>query len=221
MIQRIGTELLKYASVTQYLVAINVLIYAIQLLNQPTVDGAQGSLFSMLSLRQVSWFEIEFGLLTPAQFPNVIWQVFTSSFLHGSFFHIGFNMFVLWQFGQLLERVWGSAYFLKYYIICGIGSGITVIVINMLTGGDLGITVGASGAIFGLLLAFGILFPRERLYMFFAIPMEARYAVIVLAVASVFFQLSGFLSGISHIGHLGGLLFGFLLLKGPSLLRRL
>ena len=220
MIRNLGNMLLKYASATQYLVLANVIVYAIQLLNQPAGALESGGLLSMLSLRQVTWFEFEFGLITPAQIPNVIWQVFTSMFLHGSLIHIGFNMFVLWQLGQLLERVWGSAYFLKYYLVCGIGSGITVVLVNLLTSGELGLTVGASGAVYGLLLAFGMLFPNQILYMFFAIPMQAKYAVIVLTVAAIFFQLSGTLSGISHIGHLGGLVFGFLLLKGPSVLRR-
>jgi membrane associated rhomboid family serine protease len=210
---------LSFASVTQYLVLVNVVIYAVQLLLQPHI-GNSSDIFSLLDLRYNTWFELTYGLFTPPLFPNAVWQVFTYMFLHGSIFHIFFNMYVLYQFGHALERVWGPKYYISYYLFTGVGAGITVILLSLLTN-HLSITIGASGAIFGLLLAYGMLFPNQMLYLFFAIPMPAKYAVIVFGGIEFVLMVSNLQPGVSHIGHLGGLLFGFIFLKGRSLIRRL
>jgi len=208
-------------SVTQYLVVANALVYAIQLLNQPPVSG--GGLFSALSLRSVSWVEETFALITPPWLPEFqVWQLLSYMFLHGSLLHILINMFVLWQFGNILERVWGSQRFLKYYFFTGIGAGILTAIWPYIMGGGIGINLGASGAIMGVLLAFAMLFPNQQLILLFPpIPVKAKYMVIVIAALSIFAQLSGAMPGIGHITHLGGFAFGLLYFKGPLTLRRL
>ena len=208
-------------SITQYLVVANALVYALQLLNQPPVSG--GSLFSALSLRSVSWVEQTFALITPPWLPEFqFWQLLTYMFLHGSLLHILINMFVLWQFGNILERVWGSRRFLKYYFFTGIGAGILTAIWPFIMDGGIGINLGASGAIMGVLLAFAMLFPNQQLMLLFPpIPIKAKYMVIVIAALSIFAQLSGAMPGIGHITHLGGFAFGVLSFKGPLAIRRL
>ena len=222
-------------SVTQYLVVANALVYAIQLLNQPPVSS--GGIFSALSLRGITWVEHTFSLVVPLQTPDVIWQLVSSMFLHGSLLHIFINMFVLWQFGNILERVWGSERFLKYFFFVGIGASVITALVGALTAGytnpacaqALGDipwgcfqhTLGASGAIMGVLLAFAMLFPNHQLMLLFPpIPIKAKYMVVVIAAISIFAQLTGALPGIGHITHLGGFAFGLLYFKGPLALRR-
>jgi len=135
-----------------------------------------------------------------------IWQLFTYMFMHGNFSHLFFNMFALWMFGYILENYWGSRRFLFYYIVCGIGAGLC----NILVPGW-GLTVGASGAVYGVLLAFGMMFPEERIYLYFLMPIKAKWFVIGYAAIEL---LEGiFVSdGIAHFAHLGGMLFGLLLI---------
>jgi hypothetical protein len=134
-------------------------------------------------------------------------------FLHGSTIHILFNMYALFLFGMPVEQVWGSKKFLIYFFLTGIGAGITIFVMNIIVRGSGFVfpTIGASGAVFGILLAFGFLFPNATILLFFFIPIRAKYLVILYGGIEFFLLISsGGQSGISHIGHLGGLLFGFL-----------
>lgn len=155
-----------------------------------------------------------FGL-TPALviLKGYVWQIVTYMFMHGGFAHIFFNMYALLLFGMPIEQLWGSKKFLFYYFFTGIGAGVTILVINLISGGD-GVlipTIGASGAVFGLLLAFGILFPDAELLIFFFIPMKAKYLVVLYGGLELYFQItSGNSSSISHIGHLGGIFFGLI-----------
>lgn len=135
-----------------------------------------------------------------------IWQIFTYMFLHANFEHIFFNMFALWMFGYVLENYWGSRRFLFYYIVCGIGAAIC----NLLVPGW-GITIGASGAVYGILLAFGMMFPEERIYLYFLVPIKAKWFVIIYAALELFSGI-GLQDGIAHFAHLGGMLFGLLLI---------
>ncbi|OGL39110.1 MAG: hypothetical protein A2042_07875 [Candidatus Schekmanbacteria bacterium GWA2_38_11] len=138
------------------------------------------------------------------------WQVFTYQFLHGGLFHILFNMLALWMFGGELERIWGSSSFLKYYFLCGVGAGIcTVIFLSA----SLNPTIGASGAIYGVLLAYGLLFPDRIIYIYMLFPMKAKHFVILMGAVSFFSSISATQSGIAHIAHLGGMVFGYLYLK--------
>jgi len=143
-----------------------------------------------------------------------LWQLFSYMFLHSTsgFAHIIFNMYALFIFGMPVERLWGSKKFLIYYLTCGIGAGLAIFIIALVSGG-LGYyipTIGASGAVFGLLLAFGILFPDVEILLFFIIPVKARTLVILYGALELFLELSGGFDNISHIGHLGGLATGIL-----------
>jgi membrane associated rhomboid family serine protease len=149
-----------------------------------------------------------------------IWQLATYLFLHGGWFHIIFNMFALWMFGSDLESQWGGKKFLYYYFLTGIGAGIFDVGINTLFASahlaDLPPTIGCSGAVYGLLLAYGVLFPERVIYLYMIIPIKAKWFVVIMG-AIEFVSSFGFGSGISHFAHLGGMLFGYLYLRGWSL----
>jgi membrane associated rhomboid family serine protease len=142
-----------------------------------------------------------------------LWQPFTYMFLHGGFLHIFLNMYALLIFGIPVEQAWGSRRFLLYYVFTGTGAGITILVINTLLGGVNYITptIGASGAVFGLLLAFGMLFPDAEILIFFIIPMRAKFLVILYGGIELYSLISSSgQSPVSHAGHLGGILFGLI-----------
>ena len=155
-----------------------------------------------------------------------IWQLFTYMFLHGNFFHILFNMIALWMFAGDLEMQWGSKYFIRYYIYSGIGAGIFIAIMNQLVYAQYGanpVTIGASGAIFALLLAYGMTWPNREVLLYFLFPVKMKYLVIVFGLIAFFGTLSsasGAHGNISHIGHLGGIISGLVLIyyrrKGPS-----
>lgn len=142
-----------------------------------------------------------------------VWQIVTYMFLHGSPMHLLFNMYALFMFGITVEDVWGSRKFILYYFFCGTGAGLTIFLIGYFKGGVAYVvpTIGASGAIFGLLLAFGVFFPEAEVLLFFFVPMKARTMVIVFGALELFMELSnGGMDNISHVGHLGGILFGLI-----------
>ena len=141
-----------------------------------------------------------------------IWQLFTYLFLHGGFWHLIFNMLTLWMFGTPLEQDWGTRRFLKYYFLCGIGAGVCDIAVNMALGHWRTTTIGASGAIYGLLLAFGVLYPNQTVLMNFLFPIKAKYMVMIYAAVELFMSL-GVNSGVSNVAHLGGMLIGLVYLK--------
>ena len=140
-----------------------------------------------------------------------LWQLFTYMFLHGGFFHILFNMFVLWMFGSDLERTWGSREFLKYYLICGVGAGIFNVIFEPMSTTPI---IGASGAIYGVLVAFALLFPNRTILLYFMIPMKVKYLVIFLVVVEFFASMSASGGGVAHLAHLGGAVVGFAYIKG-------
>ena len=144
-----------------------------------------------------------------------IWQIATYLFLHGGFWHILFNMLGLWMFGCDLERTWGSRRFLHYYLFTGIVAGLTIV---LLSPSSTIPTVGASGAIYGILLAFGILFPTRiilvPIFFFFFIPIQAKYLVMIMGGMAFLSAISAPGSTVSHVGHLGGLVAGLLYLRG-------
>ena len=164
------------------------------------------------------------------------YQFFTYMFLHGGFTHIFFNMFALWMFGSVIERVWGPKKFIFYYIICGIGAGLTQEIVQYANfsiqglsayqyvnaGGiqmttdayiNLWTTIGASGAVYGILLAFGMIFPNERLFIIpFPFPIKAKWLIVGYIAIEIFSAL-GQNDGVAHMAHLGGMLFGFLLIR--------
>lgn len=147
----------------------------------------------------------------------LLWQPLTYMFLHGGWWHILFNMFALWMFGGELERLWGTARFLKYYFFTGIGAGILTIVLTPYSPIP---TIGASGAIYGLLLAYAVYFPNRRIFIYFLFPVPARVFVIVMGLLE-FLNSFGASGGIAHFAHLGGILFGWIFIKGGGLTRRM
>lgn len=173
--------------------------------------------------------------LVPSQVmtKGMVWELVTYMFLHGSFMHIFFNMFALVMFGSDLERWWGSRDFVKYYFITGIGAGLTQILTSYLfpgnpviVGGQMvtasGIpTIGASGAVFGVLLAFGMAFPQRQVLLFFVLPISARMMVILYGILelSLAVQTHGG-DGVARFAHLGGMLVGYVYLKHEMLLWR-
>jgi len=142
-----------------------------------------------------------------------VWQLFTYMFLHGGITHLLFNMLTLWFFGSQLERDWGTRRFLKYYFYCGIAAGICVLAVNMAIGDWVRPTIGASGAIFGVLVAFGVLYPNQTVLMNFLFPIKAKYMVMIYAAIELLMTF-GPNTGISTIAHLGGMAFGYVYLKG-------
>lgn len=165
------------------------------------------------------------------------WQPVTYMFMHGNFGHLFFNMFALWMFGAAIENYWGTKKFLIYYFVAGVGAAVvyelwqfvdftyikhlqdysgvqiaqnqTISVEKFL---DHFTMVGASGAVYGLLLAFGMLFPNSLIYIYFLIPMKAKWFVIIYGGIEVLYCIFASSDGIAHIAHLGGMLFGLLLI---------
>jgi membrane associated rhomboid family serine protease len=152
-----------------------------------------------------------------------LWQLFTYIFLHGDIPHILFNLLALWMFGGELENLWGSRRFLFYFFFCGIGAGmITVLCTIILTPQyQLVPVIGASGAIYGILLAFGWLFPSRPIYVYFLFPIPAKYFVAIFGFLEFIYFSRGGSGGISHITHLGGLLFGFVYMAYPVIRQKI
>jgi membrane associated rhomboid family serine protease len=146
-----------------------------------------------------------------------IWQPVTYMFLHGGFFHLLFNMLTLWMFGVELERMWGSAFFTKYYFVTGLGAAAAQMLLSFVPGigGSLyyGLTIGASGAVYGVLLAYAMHFPNRPIYMYMVFPIPAKYFVMIMGAISLVSSISG-PGGVAHWAHLGGLVTGYLFLKG-------
>ncbi len=147
-----------------------------------------------------------------------IWQLFTYAFLHGGIFHLIFNMFALWMFGCELERHWGTRVFVKYVLVTGIGAGISTVIVFP----NLSIpTIGASGLVYGILLAYGLFFPNRMIYLYFLFPIKAKYFVLIFGAIELYASWSGSSDNIAHIAHLGGMLFGFVYIRYYSILNNL
>jgi len=141
--------------------------------------------------------------------PNFfLWQLFTYMFLHGGFWHLFFNMLALWMFGMELENTWGSKKFLIFYLICGLGAGLTNMLVAPLIG-QIWPTVGASGAVFGVLVAFGMFYPDRPIYIYFLLPIKAKYFIAFYIAMQVFYEVTGMEAGVAHFAHLGGAAVGF------------
>jgi membrane associated rhomboid family serine protease len=143
----------------------------------------------------------------------LVTQIFTYMFLHFGIMHVLFNMLGLYFFGVPIEQSWGTRRFVKFYLLCGLVAGVCVLIVNMLVGDWRTPTLGASGAIFGVLVAFAILFPDAVLLMFFLFPMRAKYAVIIYVAVELLVTLSSLHTGVSTVAHLGGAAFAYVYLK--------
>lgn len=145
-----------------------------------------------------------------------VWQLVTYGFLHGGFFHLFFNMFALWMFGSVLEQVWGASRFLFFFLFCVVGAGLVQLFVatQALGSGSLYPTVGASGGVFGVLLAFAMLFPNQQLRLLIPpVAIKAKYLVILYGAFTLYAGVSGSLGGVAHFAHLGGMVFGFFLVQ--------
>jgi membrane associated rhomboid family serine protease len=164
-----------------------------------------------------SWAVTWLGL-TPARFfTGFLWQPVSYLFLHADILHVAFNMLALWMFGVDLERRWGRTAFLRYYFVCGIGAALTVLLVSLLPFAAAAEmyrkpTIGASGAIYGLLLAYGMLFPHRTIFLM-VFPVPARVYVIIVGVIVLLQASGGGGGGIAHFAHLGGLVAGYLYLS--------
>ncbi|MGC4053027.1 MAG: rhomboid family intramembrane serine protease [Paludibaculum sp.] len=185
----------------KWLLIINSVLFVVYFLSART---ALGEIFLLLSL-------VPRSVLSSF----AIWQLFTYMFLHSplGFGHILMNMLALWMFGTPLESVWGTRRFLQFYFFCGVGAGICVVLLNLFFGSLDTRTIGASGAIYGTLMAFGILFPKVTTYFFGLFPIEARWMVVIIGAIVFLSSLSDSGGSVSHFAHLGGMLFGYIWLR--------
>tara|TARA_B100000676_G_scaffold187698_1_gene184572 strand:- start:100 stop:945 length:846 start_codon:yes stop_codon:yes gene_type:complete len=188
-----------FTDAIKILVSINFSIYVLQ-----SISGKEDVFFRL------------FGLV-PSTFISdlMLWQPFTYMFLHAPFYssvgisHILLNMLGLWVFGRELEQAWGKTHFLKYYFITGVGSGLITYLFQM--GSDSPV-IGASGAVYGVLLAYGVSYPNRMLYIWGIIPVKSMWLVIIMG-SIAFFGVLGNADGISHVTHISGMVIGYFLLK--------
>ena len=151
-----------FTEAIRVLISVNVLLFLFRYISMETFDLAQ-----------------IFGLSSNDIWP-MIWKPLTYMFIHGDFFHLFMNMFVLWMFGSEMESIWGSRGFLKYYSITGIGSGTIWLLLNI--GNPFSVLIGASGAIYGVLLAYGLMFPNRKVLIYFLFPIKVKYFVLLLGI---------------------------------------
>jgi membrane associated rhomboid family serine protease len=193
------------------LLVANGLLFALQQFNGPLTEyylalWPNGSGHSMSYDQFVAYWPRGIAPFLP-------WQLVTYGFLHGDAMHILFNMFMLWMFGREIEGIMGPKRFLIYYLTGVVGAGIVQLVVAAWQGGVYP-TIGASGGVFALLLAFGMAFPNRMVMLLFPpIPMRAKYMVVLFGIVELLFGVSGAAPGIAHFAHLGGMLFGYLLLR--------
>ena len=197
----------KLPPVTQALLIANVVVF---LLQQALGDTA---------LANFMLWPVSDGTYDPSSpgFSFLPWQLLTYGFMHGSFSHLLFNMLALYMFGAPLEYTWGPRRYLTYYLTAVAGAGLCQLLVTSwmaASTGDVGSTVGASGGVFGLLLAYGMLFPNQRVMLLIPpIPMRARTLVILYGLFELMLGFTGLQPGVAHFAHLGGMLFGWLLIR--------
>jgi membrane associated rhomboid family serine protease len=186
--------------VTQALIIANVALF---LLNEMTGHPLDG------------WFALWPPSSGPSFGPDFqLWQLVTYSFLHGNLAHIFFNMFALYMFGADVERLFGSRFFAAYYFVAVLAAAICHLVVTTWMGADRLPTVGASGGIYGVLLAYGLYFPNRQVMLLFPpIPMRARTLVVVFAALELVLGVTGTAAGVAHFAHLGGMLGGYLMIQ--------
>lgn len=174
------------------LIVVNVGLWALSTLGQNQID-----------------LSVIFGLSPGTVWPK-IWQPITYMFIHGGFWHVAINMFVLWMFGSEMETIWGRQEFLKYYFLTGIGSGLIWLLVN--TGNPMVVLIGASGAVYGVLLAYGLMFPNRTVLLYFIIPVKVKWLVIFLGAVAFLSSMTS-TTNISHLAHLSGMVIGYVYLK--------
>ncbi len=192
-----------FPPIIKYLMIINGIVYLIQIfLGQFYFTDDFGR------PRTLESYLIQYFALMPIGSGFRPWQLLTFQFMHGSFSHVLFNMLYLWMFGTELENLWGSKKFLIYYLTCGIGAGLTQLFLSPIFEGSVGPTVGASGGIYGVLMAYAVLFPRRPIYLYFFIPIPAMYLIGFMILLELFSV--GDLSLTAHLAHIGGAFIGLI-----------
>ena len=184
-----------FTDAIKILVSINFGIFLLQ-----TIARTEGMFFPLFGLvPKLVWSEF------------MLWQPFTYLFFHGSIWHVLINMFVLWMFGSELERLWGKEHFLKFYFVTGVGAGLVTMIIGL---NSMTPIVGASGAVYGVLLAYGLTYPNRTVYLYGIIPIKSLWFVIGIGVIAFMSSFDN-ISQISHLTHLSGMVIGYLMLKRP------
>ena len=177
------------------LISINILIFLLQ-----TISKSEQLFFNVFGLvPKMVWSEL------------MLWQPFTYIFFHGDIWHVLINMFVLWMFGTELENVWGKKNFLMFYFITGIGSGLVTMIFGLYSIIPI---VGASGAVYGVLIAYGLTYPNRTVYLYGIIPIKSIWFVIGIGVIAFFSSFNN-VTQVSHLTHLSGMVIGYILLKKP------
>lgn len=186
------------------------------------ITSSLSILYLILRTLQASAF-LEYFFLIPARVVHsfAIWQVVSYLFLHGDIWNLIWNMLALWMFGAELERTWGTPRFVRFYFLCGIIGGVTVVVASLFLGGMNGVTLGASSAILGLLVGYGVVFPDRSILFGFLIPMKSKYFVMIIAGVVIFQSFTTVASGrpasVAVLADIGGLAAGYFLLRGKRL----
>ena len=184
-----------FTDAIKILVSVNFGIFLLQ-----TVAKTEGLFFPLFGLvPKLVWSEF------------MIWQPFTYLFFHGGIWHVLINMFVLWMFGSELERLWGKEHFLKFYFVTGVGAGFVTMIFGL---NSMTPIVGASGAVYGVLLAYGLTYPNRTVYLYGIIPIKSLWFVIGIGVIAFMSSFDN-VSQISHLTHLSGMMIGYLMLKRP------
>lgn len=202
-----------FPPVIKNLLIINVVVFFIQVIMENITFGGVPGWYAIYK-----WFALNpISGLDPARLPYnfQVWQLVTYQFLHGGFSHILFNMLGLWMFGVEIENVWGSRKFLYFYLICGVAGGLVHLFLSPLFGG-ITYTIGASGAIYGVLTAFALFFPNRYIFLYFFIPVKAKYLIAFFIIINLF--LISPTESVARFAHLGGALaaFIFILLDSSS-----
>ena len=198
-----------FPPVIKNLLIINAIVFIIQTLGQQVGVG-NGLTFSDIITKYFALIPLGgMNLGGYIHWNFYPWQLISYQFMHGGFMHIALNMFALWMFGVEIENIWGSKKFLIFYLMCGVVAGIFQLILPPLFNESLAPTIGASGAIFGVLVAFGMLFPNRYIYLYFFIPVKAKYLITLFVLMEIFFVDTGG-GNIAHLAHLGGALAGFI-----------
>ena len=198
--------------VTRYLLIANVLVFALQLFLHDASTLALSQHFALWPLGPDQLGQVAGGAVINVGFRP--WQLVTYAFMHGGFEHILFNMFALYMFGGVIENTFGARNYTIYYFVCAIVAAVAQLLVMKYFPNGFYPTIGASGAIFGLLVAFGVMYPRMKMFLIFLpIPMPAWVFVVGYILLELFFGVSGYESGVAHFAHLGGAVGGFLLLQ--------
>tara|TARA_B100001250_G_C19720060_1_gene753385 strand:+ start:182 stop:1009 length:828 start_codon:yes stop_codon:yes gene_type:complete len=190
-----------FTDAIKLLISINFIIFVLQ-----TISSSEILFFPLFGLvPKLVWSEF------------MIWQPLTYMFFHGGVWHVLINMFVLWMFGSELERLWGKHHFLKFYFLTGIGAGVITMLFSF---NSITPIVGASGAVYGILLAYGLIYPNRKIYLYGIIPIKSIWFVISVGILAFISSINNS-SNVSHLTHLSGMVVGYFVLKNPFRFREI